>query len=90
MPVIGVNITDQTLATRIVNAICGQYGYKDMVPGATPTAPPVPNPVSKPNFANDVIKRWLKENVQAWETNQAGDAARKTANDKVAVEVIIP
>ena len=90
MAMIGVEIADAAVRTRIVAAICGNYRYQATVPGPNPGDAPVPNPVTKGEFAVSVLKKWLKEQVQEYELNQASEAARKAAADKIAAEVVIP
>jgi hypothetical protein len=78
MAVIGVDITDNALRNRIVAAVCGLNGYTGDG-----------TPASKVAFANDWIKRLLKDQVRGFESSTAGEAARKAAADKADAEVVI-
>ena len=48
---------------RVLDGVCYQYGYKDLIDGN-------PNPQSKDDFFDNVIYNFLKENVRAWEINK--------------------
>ena len=70
------------LVSRVVDAFAGQYGYKTTIPNPqNPNAPEIPNPVSKSQFATNVVKSFVKEVVKAYEANTEAEKARKRAFD---------
>ena len=81
-----VEIPD-TQRDRVVAAICGQYNYQEKV--KKPDGTEIPNPETKPQFTKRIIASFVKESVKAWEANQAGEAARKSAISKVEQEVAV-
>ena len=64
--------------TRIIDGIAFQCGYTDQVEVDEEM---VDNPESKAAFCKRMAKSWVRDNVRAWEANQAADTAR---DDKIA------
>ena len=67
--------------TRILDGVCYQHGYQDQVEDENGGL--VDNPETKGEFAKRMAKRWVRENVKAYEAN----AAAQTARDAKIAEV---
>ncbi len=78
MAIISLTIPD-AIATRVVGAVAYNNGYTDTVVNMDGTV--TPNPVTKTQFAKDVLKAWIKANVVSYEATKAGDEARQAAID---------
>lgn len=72
MAEVKITIPDDKVA-RVRDAICGQFGYAEELPGGTP------NPVSKNQFVKNVIKAFIKDAVIKYEAAKAADLAKKAA-----------
>jgi hypothetical protein len=86
MATISFTIPDN-IAARVVDAIVYNNGYADQVYDTEGNQ--IPNPVSKSQWAKDVLKRWIKGNVVTYESARAADAARQAAIDAANTEIII-
>ena len=82
---ITVNIPD-ALQGRVVEALARLNGYQDEIVQNGVT---IPNPVSKAQFARQVVINYIKETVKAYEADQAQNSALKSARDKVESEVSV-
>lgn len=60
-------------APRVIDAFAEHFGYADTLPDGTP------NPQTKPRFARDQVKAWIRETVRVHEEAAAVMAARETA-----------
>ena len=60
--------------TRIVDGIAYQHGYQDQVEDENGDL--IDNPESRAVYAKRMAKRWIRENVKAWEVNQEAKTAR--------------
>ncbi len=92
MAVISITIPD-TLVTRVVNGVAYQNGWTAQVPdpnweGPGP-APLVPNPVTRAQYARQVIKEWVKANVVAYEAVIAAESARAAARDQALNDITL-
>lgn len=67
------------------DAFAGAYGYQATIKDAEGND--IPNPQTKPQFAKEIVKRFCKEVVQAYEAGKAAEAARKTAAEKASSEI---
>lgn len=81
---IQIDIPD-TIATRVMDAVCAEYGYSETITpydpsSGTPTGgTPKPNPLTKPQFVKRVLADFLKNTVRSYEARTAADTARKNA-----------
>ena len=78
---------------RVLAAFTEQYNYPENVPDPRlppgPGVPMIPNPVSKPQFAKNIIKSFVKEVTVNWEAREAGEAARVAAFNTGVQEIEI-
>ncbi len=75
-------IPDQ-LVSRVIDGMAGQNGYQAFLDeGQTE-----PNPESKSQFAKRMVREYIKNNVIAWEANQAVDEARDLAVEAAENEI---
>lgn len=82
MATISFTIPDAVMP-RVIDALCGAYGYRDLLPGG------VPNPLSRPQYAREQVRLFIQAAVRAWEAQQASDAAASAARDKAIAEVTV-
>jgi hypothetical protein len=82
MATISFTIPDAAMP-RVIDALCGAYDYRDTVPGGGP------NPLTRPQFAREQVRNFIRAAVAAWEAQQAGDAAAAAARAKADTEVPI-
>ncbi len=50
---------------------------------------PSPNPITKTQFAKNVLKGWIKSNVVAYESVKAAENAREVAIEAATAEITI-
>ena len=93
-----INIPDEHL-DRVIIAVANQYGYNPTVnnPDFDPEQPEdetnlttIPNPQTIGGFVNEVVRNFLIENVKAWESKQAVEAARIAALDAIDINITDP
>ena len=93
-----INIPDEHL-DRVISAVANQYGYQPTVnnPDFDPEQPEgetnpttIPNPQTIGGFVNEVVRNFLIENVKAWESKQAVEAARIAALDAIDINITDP
>ena len=66
---------------RVVDGIAYQHKYQDELTDPD-TGDTIPNPETKAAYSKRMLKRWVRENVKAWEATQAAQtAASGAAND---------
>ena len=93
-----INIPDEHV-DRVVSGVASQYGYQESldnpnfdhleeISGENPQT--IPNPQTKGEFVNQVVRGFLIENVKAWESKQAAEAARQVAIDSVDIDITNP
>jgi len=93
-----INIPDEHV-DRVVSGVANQYGYQEFldnpdfnhleeISGENPET--IPNPQTKGQFVNQVVRGFLIDNVKAWEAKQAADAARQAAIDSVNIDITNP
>ena len=93
-----INIPDEHL-DRVISAVANQYGYQPTVsnPDFDPEQPEdetnlttIPNPKTIGSFVNEVVRNFLIENVKAWESKQAAEAARIAVLDAIDINITDP
>ena len=98
MPQHCVEIPDEHL-DRVISAVANQYGYNptvenpdfdDSLPEGDDNLKTIPNPVSIAEFANGIVRDFLINNVKAWESKQAAEAARIAAIEAVDIDITDP
>lgn len=87
MSTFSFTVTDDH-AKRLVDAFCGLYRYREMVPNPDSTPanplPEIPNPETRPEFANRQIKKWIREQVARWEKLEVMTAAAAAAQAAIS------
>jgi hypothetical protein len=68
--------------TRVVDGVCGSMGYQDTIGG-------VANPETRAQFAQRMLREWVKARVRAWETSQAETSAGATAGANVDSQIVL-
>lgn len=86
MATITISVPDAG-APRVINAICGLHGYREMVPDLSIPGTPVmvPNLQTKAQFVRQIVAAYVLEQVREYE----GNAARRVAADGVATQIVI-
>ena len=93
-----INIPDEHL-DRVISAVANQYGYQPTVSNPDfdseqPEDETNPSTISNPQtigiFVNGVVRNFLLENVKAWESKQAAEAARIAAIDAIDIDITDP
>ena len=67
---------DDAQYQRICDGVCYQYGYRDLIDDK-------PNPQSKDDFFDEVTYNFWKNNVAAYETNNAVKTAQANTLDSL-------
>jgi hypothetical protein len=86
MAILSITIPDDITA-RVISAVAYNNGYSDTVPDQN--GQPVPNPLSKTQFAKDILKNWIKANVVSYEATKAAEDARQAAEDAGVSDITI-
>ena len=76
MATISTTIPDEYLP-RVIEALAGNYGYETNIKDAEGNT--IPNPETKAQFAKRMMAQWVKQNISAWESNEAAQVARTAA-----------
>ena len=93
-----IEIPDEHL-DRVFRAVANKYGYQPTVnnPDFDPEQPEdetnpatISNPQTMGVFVNGVVRNFLLENVKAWESKQAAEAARIAAIDAIDINITDP
>ena len=93
-----VEIPDEHL-DRVINAIANQYGhiptvsnpdFDESLPEGDDNPRTIANPVTIGEFANGVVRDFLINNVKAWESKQAAEAARIAAIEAIDIAITDP
>jgi hypothetical protein len=93
-----INIPDEHL-DRVISAVANQYRYQltvdnpdfDLEQPEDETNPKtIPNPQTMGGFVNEVVRNFLIENVKAWESKQAAEAARIAVLDAIDINITDP
>lgn len=93
-----INIPDEHV-DRVVSGVANQYGYQEFLDNpdfndleevSEENPETIPNPQTKGQFVNQVVRGFLIDNVKAWEAKQAADAARQAAIDSVNIDITNP
>jgi hypothetical protein len=88
MATLSITIPD-AIAARVLDAVAYGNGYSDMIPDPMGSGNPIPNPITKTQFAKNVLKDWIKANVVSYESVQAADTARQAAIDAANSQIVI-
>ncbi len=86
MATISLTIPD-AIAVRVLDAMAYGNGYTDTVTDMN--GDPLPNPITKMQFAKNVLKGWIKSNVVAYESVKAAENAREVAIEAATAEITI-
>ena len=93
-----INIPDEHL-DRVISAVANQYRYQLTVdnpdfdleqPEGETNPKTIPNPQTMGGFVNKVVRNFLIENVKAWESKQAAEAARIAVLDAIDIDITDP
>lgn len=83
-----IEIADEDVMT-VIGSLCGMYGYKatvtnpDYDPEDEESEPMITNPQSAAQYANQVVRNFIKEVVTAYAVKQA-ESALQAAREAVA------
>lgn len=86
MATISITISD-AIATRVVNAVVYSTGYTDIVFNMDGIS--YPNPITKTQWAKNVLKQYIKGIVVSYEANLAGEQAKEIAKISAETDIII-
>lgn len=67
MAIFSVDIADQDV-DRVINSICVNYNYQSTIINQDGTSP---NPETKAQFANRMVRKFLSDNVKRYEVSEA-------------------
>ncbi len=67
------------IVNDVIDGIAFQNGYKDNIQDPDDPINTIPNPESKTAFAKRMNRKWIRDNVRAWEANQSQKTAREQA-----------
>lgn len=81
---ITITIPDN-MVTRVIDGVAGQNNYQETV--QDDDGYEIPNPETKGQFVKRMVRQYLKENVKAWEANQAASSARIAAIAAVEADI---
>lgn len=81
MATISFTVSDAVLA-RVIDALCYNWGYQENITNPS-TGQLEPNPVSRAQFAKNVIKALIKEEVVRYES----DVVRREGNNLITAAV---
>ena len=93
-----IDIPDEHVG-RVISGVANQYGYQATVSNpdfngledeSEDNPRYLPNPESIEQFVNGVVRDFLINNVKAWESKQAAEAARSAAIDAVDINITNP
>ncbi len=76
-----INIPN-AVVNRVVNGLCGQFGYNEYLEDGV-----TPNPETPAQFAKQVVVQFVKNGVKAWEASQAAEQARLAALQAAEEEI---
>lgn len=77
MAIFSVEIADEDVS-RVIDSLCANYKYSSVV--LDNNANEIPNPETKPMFANRMVRKFLSEHVKRYEL----DLARKELEQQLA------
>lgn len=77
---ITIQIPDAQMA-NVVEAFTKQYGYQDTIPDPANPGQTIPNPETKNQFVQKMIRNYIKETVAGYQGMAANQAAAQKARD---------
>ncbi len=82
-----INAQTPAIKTRVVTAFAKMHGRPDEI--VDPADPPnkIPNPQSEEDFMRAIVITFIRETVEGFEGEVAGDSARETARTKARNEI---
>lgn len=83
MATITISIPDAAV-TRVTDAFTKQFAYQDTIPDPNNPGATIPNPETKAQFVQRMIRNYIKEVVASYEARVAGDTAAQQA--RVAID----
>lgn len=89
MITITVTLPDD-INTELVEAICANNGYAEIVPNPQNNGAPMANPLTPGQFAQQELVKWGMAHIQQYRAKQvqqvAADAAQQAADAQVAID----
>ena len=82
MAEIVIKIPDAKL-NRVVDGVCGNFGYQENVPDPDNDGEVMPNPQTKGQFAKAQIVKYTKDCVRAYEYKVSEATERSRVNQEV-------
>jgi hypothetical protein len=89
MATFSFDIPSGAQTTRFVTAFAGIFQYPDQIPDPNNPNALIPNPETKPAFAQRMLRKMAKDVVKQWEGEQAQIGAYDAAVAKVESEISI-
>jgi len=86
MAIISITIPD-TVATRVVNALCSTYGYQAII--TNPDGTTNTNPITQGQFAKQQVIQFIKNTVSTSESNLAASKASQAAITSVDTDITL-
>ena len=66
MAIFSIEIADQDVQ-RVIEALCVPYGREEMITDPEDAMASIPNPESKPVFANRMVRKFLQDHVRKYD-----------------------
>lgn len=68
---------------RVSDAFTKQFGYQDMIPDPNDPTKTLPNPETKQQFVQRMMRAYIKDIVAGYEGMQANQTAAQAARDAI-------
>ncbi len=72
-----------THSTRLLNGFVKKYGYTAQVPDPAKPGETIANPISRKDFAEQILETFILQSVEAGEKEEAAEKARREAGTDV-------
>jgi len=73
------------LMPRVINGICGKYGYQETIDDPENPGQVIDNPETKANFCKRIIRQGIKRDVLQWEAEQAYNASHAAGESEITI-----
>ena len=70
MAIFSIEIADNDVG-RVIESLCVNYGWKDVITDPSDPMRNIPNPETKAVFANRMVRKFLSDHVQKYEIDKA-------------------
>ena len=79
MAIFSIEIADNDVG-RVIESLCVNYGWKDVIVDPADPMGNIPNPETKPIFANRMVRQFLSDHVKKYEIDKATQAITDSLN----------